>query len=120
MWFMILLLAGVFIGAVLWFRDAPAGLLDATLSTPQTSRLPRQYTIYYDDGVFTPTNMRILQGDQVIFRNESSSTLRIKGDGIDSGDFLSHSTWMRTFVDTGTFSYYNVYQESEKGMITVR
>ncbi len=85
---------------------------------------PRIYTISYNSGVFSPTNLRIHAGDTVRFRNDSIFPIRIVSDdlvGFDSiGDIPQESYFSFTFAARGTFSYRNKNNSDQTGAIIVR
>lgn len=91
----------------------------AAPSTP-----PRMYTVSYDSGVFSPTNLRIHAGDTVRFKNDSIFPIRIVSDdivGLDSiGDIPQGSYFSYTFAAKGTFSYRNTHNSDQTGSIIVR
>jgi len=91
-------------------------------ATPSTQ--PRIYTISYDAGVFSPTNLRIHAGDTVRFKNESIFPIRIVSDdivGFDSvGDIPQGSYFSYTFAVRGTFGYRNSHNSDQTGSIIVR
>ncbi|SRR5258708_4298631 len=90
--------------------------------TPST--LPRIYTISYDAGVFSPTNLRIHAGDTVRFKNDSIFPIRVVSDdivGFDSvGDIPQGSYFSYTFAARGTFGYRNSHNSDQTGTIIVR
>jgi len=92
-------------------------------STTPTAQ-PRIYTISYDAGVFSPTNLRIHAGDTVRFRNDSIFPIRILSEdlvGFDSiGDIPQGSYFSFTFAARGTFSYLNSRNSGQTGTIIVR
>lgn len=85
---------------------------------------PRIYTISYDAGVFSPTNLRIHAGDTVRFKNNSIFPIRIMSEdlvGFDSiGDIPQGSYFAFTFAARGTFSYLNSHNSNQTGTIIVR
>lgn len=85
---------------------------------------PRIYTISYDSGVFSPTNLRIHAGDTVRFKNDSIFPIRIVSEdlvGFDSiGDIPQTSYFSFTFAARGTFSYHNNNNTGQAGTIIVR
>jgi plastocyanin len=92
---------------------------------PSTSNQPpRIYTISYDAGVFSPTNLRIHAGDTVRFKNDSIFPIRIVSQdlaGFDSiGDVPQGSYFSYTFAARGTFTYYNSHNSDQAGTIIVR
>ncbi len=98
----------------------PSGLVDSSTPTVQ----PRIYTISYDVGVFSPTNLRIHAGDTVRFKNDSIFPIRIVSEdlvGFDSiGDIPQGSYFSFTFAARGTFSYHNNHNSGQAGAIIVR
>jgi len=91
-------------------------------STPLAQ--PRIYTISYNSGVFSPTNLRIHAGDTVRFKNDSIFPIRIVSEdlvGLDSiGDIPQESYFSFTFAARGTFGYYNKSNINQEGAIIVR
>jgi plastocyanin len=85
---------------------------------------PRMYTISYDAGVFSPTNLRIHAGDTVRFKNDSIFPIRIVSDdivGLDSiRDIPQGSYFSYTFSAKGTFGYRNTHNSDQTGSIIVR
>lgn len=126
-WLVIILLLVVSGFAVMYFgRKQPAV---APLQTPRDESVtpiiqPRIYTISYDAGVFSPTNLRIHAGDTVRFKNESIFPIRIVSDdlvGFDSiGDIPQGSYFSYTFGARGTFGYRNSHNTDQTGSIIVR
>lgn len=99
----------------------PTTIVDNS-ATPSVQ--PRIYTISYDSGVFSPTNLRIHAGDTVRFKNDSIFPIRIVSDdlvGFDSiGDIPQGSYFSLTFAARGTFSYRNNNNSNQTGTIIVR
>lgn len=95
-----------------------------TNETAIPSVQPRIYTVSYDAGVFSPTNLRIHAGDTVRFKNESIFPIRVVSDdlvGLDSiGDIPQGSYFSITFAARGTFSYHNTHNSNQTGTIIVR
>ncbi|OGN16550.1 MAG: hypothetical protein A3C88_01935 [Candidatus Yanofskybacteria bacterium RIFCSPHIGHO2_02_FULL_50_12] len=91
---------------------------------PTSTGQARMYTVSYDAGVFSPTNLRIHAGDTVRFKNESIFPIRIVSEdlvGFDSvGDVPQGSYFSYTFAGRGTFSYYNSHNADQGGTIIVR
>lgn len=88
------------------------------------SAQPRIYTISYDAGVFSPTNLRIHAGDTVRIKNESIFPIHVSSEdlvGFDSiGDVPQGSYFSFTFAAKGTFSYHNNRNPEQAGTIIVR
>lgn len=121
--FLILLAFAVIIFSNRNSTDTPGPLVTAT-ATPSASSQPRIYTISYDAGVFSPTNLRIHAGDTVRIKNESIFPIRIVSEdlvGFDSiGDVPQGSYFSFTFAARGTFSYHNSHNSDQTGTIIVR
>lgn len=94
------------------------------MADPSPSAQPRIYTITYDAGVFSPTNLRIHAGDTVRFKNNSVFPIRVVSDdiiGFDSmGDIPQGSYFSFTFAARGTFAYRNSHNSTQTGSIVVR
>jgi plastocyanin len=101
--------------------NTPTG---SPLESPTPSMVARIYTVSYDAGVFSPTNLRIHAGDTVRFKNESVFPIRVVSDdivGFDSiGDVPQGSYFASTFAVRGTFTYYNKHNKDQTGTIIVR
>lgn len=96
--------------------------------SPDETRQTRIYTVTYDNGVFSPTNLRIHAGDTVRFKNESVFAIHIASDpgpqhlaGFDSvGDIPQGSYFSYTFSAPGIFGYHDEHDSSHTGTIIVR
>src|SRR3989338_5691058 len=100
-----------------------AGPLPSLTEEPEATRQPRVYTVTYNSGVFSPTNLRIHSGDTVRFKNEGIFSIRIVSDlpGFDSiGDIPQGSYFAFTFGTKGTFGYHNEKNSDQGGIIIVR
>jgi plastocyanin len=120
--FFLILLA---LAVMIFGRDRQlAGPVPTATPEPSTSGQPRVYTILYDAGVFSPTNLRIHAGDTVRFKNESIFPIRIMSEdmaGFDSvGDIPQGSAFTLTFAERGTFTYFNSHNPDQTGAIIVR
>ncbi|MBP9822518.1 MAG: hypothetical protein KBC81_03715 [Candidatus Pacebacteria bacterium] len=127
-WLVVILLMVLLAFSVIHFGSlqpipSPMPTSVAENSTTPTAQ-PRIYTISYDSGVFSPTNLRIHAGDTVRFKNDSIFPIRISsGDlaGFDSiGDVPQNSYFSFTFAVRGTFSYHNTHNVDQVGAIIVR
>ena len=127
-WLIVILLMVLLAFSVMHFGNLqPAVSPLPTISSDNSSTpiaQPRIYTISYDSGVFSPTNLRIHAGDTVRFKNESIFPIRIVSDdlvGFDSvGDVPQGSYFSYTFAARGTFSYRNSHNNDQTGTIIVR
>lgn len=120
-WLLILLALCAFIGAVLVFGNGNAALIknwQARLQQPAQTQT-RQYIVVYTNGVFSPTNLRVRQGDSIVFRNASATSIKVVGQGISSEDIPAGAAWTTILASSGIFSYGNAYREQEHGTITV-
>ncbi len=127
-WLVVIILMIILAFAVIHFGSLqpivlPSPTSSAEVSTTPTSQ-PRIYTISYDSGVFSPTNLRIHAGDTVKFKNDSIFPIHIVSEdlvGFDSvGDIPQNSYFSFTFAARGTFSYYNSHNPDQAGTIIVR
>jgi|GEM_PF-1807126 len=127
-WLVVILLMILLAFAVIHFgrleptiSPTPTAIVDNS-STPIAQ--PRIYTISYNSGVFSPTNLRIHAGDTVRFKNDSIFPTRIVSEdlvGFDSvGDIPQDSYFSFTFAARGTFSYHNKNNSDQIGTIIVR
>lgn len=126
-WLVVIILLVLLAFAVMHFgRLQPAAPAVSPTSSDETTPIvqPRIYTISYDSGVFSPTNLRIHAGDTVRFKNDSIFPIRIVSDdlvGFDSiGDIPQGSYFSFTFAARGTFSYRNNHNSNQMGTIIVR
>jgi len=88
------------------------------------------YTVFYTNGVFSPTNLQINIGDTVRFNNDSFVSIRIVSDphpqhndlpGFDSvSDVLPQSVFSFKFIKKGIFGYHNEKNPSQGGTIIVK
>ena len=92
--------------------------------SPTPTMVARIYTVSYDSGVFSPTNLRIHAGDTVRFKNDSIFPIHVVSEdlvGFDSvGDVPQGSYFSFTFAARGTFSYHNTHNTDQAGTIIVR
>ena len=119
MWLAIMGMTVLFAAAILMLNKnepLPASILQAT----QTNRPPRLYSVYYRNGVFSPTNLRIQAKDSVAFRNDSQATIEIDGAFGPSGDLAPSAVHTHVFTEAGTYEYFNTGNNLERGTITVR
>lgn len=131
-WLLIILVLIVFAAAVTYFsRNNPelkAGL--NPIPTPTPTRIARVYTIFYQLGIFSPTNLRIHVGDSVKFQNDGKESIHVISDssggtldlpGFDSvGDIQPNGAFTYTFIEAGIFGYHNVKNTDETGTVIVR
>ena len=133
LWFLIILVLIGFAAAATYLgRESreQAKVAQSENGSSDSERQTRVYTVYYDFGVFSPTNIRIHAGDSVKFQNDSKTAIRIASDiingsptlpGFDSGsDIPAGSAFSFTFTKEGIFGYFNVKNPSEEGSVIVR
>ncbi len=134
LWLLVIFVLVLFGGALVYFsRNSPdlVGFDQARLNNrPSAARQARLYTVFYDTGVFSPTNIRIRAGDSVKFQNDSNQPIHIVSDstdgaldltGFDSiGDIPPDSSFAYTFTRTGIFGYHNAGNKAERGAVIVR
>lgn len=134
LWLLVIFVLVLFGGALVYFsRNSPdlVGFDQARLNNRLSpARQARLYTVFYDTGVFSPTNIRIHAGDSIKFQNDSNQSIHIVSDsindlpdlvGFDSiGDIPPDSSFTYTFARTGTFGYHNIGNKAERGAVIVR
>jgi plastocyanin len=128
-WFLIILILSLFGGAVFIFsKNLPKGQ-QANLDEPK-NYVSRIYTVFYTNGVFSPTNLQINVGDTVRFMNDSLFPIRVVSEphpdhndlpGFDSiSDISSQGVFTFTFIKRGIFDYHNEKRIEQKGTIIVK
>ncbi|MDP3730954.1 MAG: hypothetical protein Q8R34_00435 [bacterium] len=130
-WILIMLLLVLLSVAVLYFGRS-VNYDPATASTGRNGmvRPPRTYSVFYSGGVFSPTNLRIHNGDMVKFQNNSLLAVRIvpdsekdqqNGVGFSNiGEIPSKNSFSYTFSTSGIFNYHNEKNPNEAGAIIIR
>jgi len=124
----ILLLLVILSGAVLFFSRYNNYDLSALTITPDTftngEKTPRVYTVFYKNGTFSPTNIRIRAGDTVRFENHGLFSAHIVSDDLAGFDSIapipSGGVFSYTFTVTGIFSYFNKKDIDQDGKVIVR
>lgn len=131
-WLLIILMLILLALAVVVFGGSEGELGNNTVTaTPSPEdRQSRTYAVFYKNGVFSPTNLRIHAGDTVKFKNEGIVPIRPISDphpehnglaGFDStGDVPTGSYFIFTFAAKGVFGYHNEKNINETGTIIVR
>ena len=133
LWLLVILVLLIFAASLIYFSRNNlewANLNQVKISNPNSSRSARLYTIFYNSGVFSPTNIRIHVGDSVKFQNDNDQPIHIQSDetngiadliGFDSvGDIPSMGSFTYTFTIAGIFGYHNKYNKNERGTVIVR
>lgn len=118
-WLFIFLTIAVFVLAILLLGKNEVASLKPWVSASPTSSEARRYEVTYHDGVFSPTHLRIRQGDSVLFKNEGSAAIALTGEHLELGAIASGQSSAHIFVEAGVFTYHNAYHETESGTITV-
>jgi len=132
-WLWIILVLVGFAWAVIYFSKNSPALTDqnqVSLADNVSARKPLLYSVSYDYGVFSPTNIRIHVGDSIKFQNDSTAPVHITSNltggipdlpGFDSVvDIPSGSSFAFTFSKAGTFGYHNAQNTDEAGTVIVR
>jgi plastocyanin len=132
-WLLIVLVMVIFAGALLYFGKNNPDIANSGQILPSNSpsaRTPKLYTVFYDLGIFSPTNIRVHVGDSVKFQNDSRNPVRIISDstggivelpGFDSSvEVPPGSSFAFTFNKAGTFGYHNAQQTDEEGTVIVK
>lgn len=117
MWLAIIGITVLFIAAILVFtRNQPF----PTQQVERTVRSPRQYSVYFKNSGFGPTNLRILINDSVVFRNDSQAMIIIESDFGSSGELIPGAGFTRQFPSEGIFKYHTQDNLRQNGTITVQ
>jgi plastocyanin len=130
-WFLVILVSMIFAGSLYYFGKIEGiDSYQAVVTNGANTRQARIYTVYYNVGVFSPTNIRIHAGDSVKFQNDSSEYLHVTSDvnngildliGFDSiGNIPPKGIFAFTFTEAGSFGYHNELNKTERGMVIVR
>lgn len=130
MWLLVILMLVIFAGSLFYFTRDKQDIFNfdqqARISQ-NNNRQSRVYTVFYNTGVFSPTNLRIHIGDTVKFQNDGGQPIHISPDepnnpvGFDSiGDVPPRSSFAYTFSKQGVFGYYNSLNKGERGTVIVR
>jgi len=117
-WFAIIIILIIFLGAVFAFsKDSPAFTSEGWKAGQIAPREPRRYIVYYEAGVFSPTNLRVNRGDIVEIKNASDAVLELGNleKNIPAGQSVEVS-----FATAGQVSYFNKANDLERGTIVIR
>lgn len=133
LWLLVILVLLFFAASLIYFgrnNSDLANLDQARVSSPGASRPSRLYKVFYNTGVFSPTNIRIHAGDSVKFQNDSNGPIHVQSDetnsvpdlvGFDSvGDIPPEGSFTYTFTKTGVFGYHNKDNKNVRGTVIVR
>src|SRR3989338_532692 len=121
-WLLVLLVLALFSAAIIYFGGNNYGN-SSDSPHPTATRAPRTYSIFYDNGFFQPTNLRIHSGDTVRFINKDVILIKIASglsDFNSQEDIGKDEAFVYTFTKVGIFSYYNGRNQNETGTIIVR
>lgn len=103
------ILAGAFLGGSgLIIAAAPAG--------------PATHTVVIENMQFTPQNLTVHPGDQVVFVNKDlfPHTATADDKGFDSHDIAANAAWKYQAGTPGEYAYGCTYHPTMKGKVTVR
>ncbi|MBI2626843.1 MAG: hypothetical protein HYW77_01220 [Parcubacteria group bacterium] len=129
LWFLIAILLLVFAGAIFLFQNGESiGVSDPFPTS--TIKLGRTYTVYYNNGVFSPTILQVKVNDTIRFKNESDKLIYIISDShpdhnlfaeLDSkGSIKKGDSWVFVFNKKGIWGYHNEKSPEEGGTIIVK
>lgn len=94
---------------------------------PGSAPIPRTEVTVGKDG-FLPQTLIIKKGDTVVWINQSGENVTVNSDPhpthnlhrfLNRGEFSQDSSVQVTFEETGTFSYHNHLNPSQRGTIVV-
>ena len=134
MWPAILIILIAFVFSLFYFGDNLSSTelpQNGNIDNAVNFRKPRNYSVFYKAGVFSPTNLRVVAGDTVTFENNSLAQIRItsdensKGelilDGFDSINIIKPGdSFAYKFSEEGIFGYHNFSNDLERGVVIVR
>ncbi len=130
-WLLIILVLTGFGAAVMYFsRNNPDLKESPRIVVTMPTRPARIYSVFYQFGIFSPTNLSIHAGDSVKFQNDGKLAIHIVSDltnnrpqlvGFDSvGDIQPNGAFTYTFAESGIFGYHNSKHINETGTIIVK
>src|SRR3989344_5931018 len=117
-WLLIIVMLMLLAGAVTILSNPEELMSQIPTVTPEEGREPRVYTISYQGGVFSPTNLRIHAGDTVRFKNEGFFGIRVITDnnqlpGFDSVGHIPQSSFFSCigyfFRFTDSFRFFSCF-----------
>lgn len=126
LWLVIIVLFFLFWLAVRWLEEPPVRF--ESTPTPIVSVNGRQYSVFYNKGVFSPTILRIRLGDVVRFLNSSPEQKFLLVAQSAGGEVILKSdkiimpgeSWLALFGELGIFTYHNELRPQESGTIVVQ
>ena len=129
LWFLIAILLLVFAGAIFLFQGEESVKINDP-SPISSVKLGRIYTVYYNNGVFSPTILQVKANDTIRFKNESEKLIYIISDThpdhnffveLDSKESIEKGdNWMFVFNKKGIWGYHNEKNSEEGGTIIVK
>ena len=134
LWIVIIILLMALAVSIVFFsrsRNYDTSVLVLTVEKNQNGeKQPRIYTVFYKNGTFSPTNLRIRRGDTVRFENQGLFGIHIISDphpehndlsGFDSvGSIPQGGIFTYTFAVPGIFGYHNERDTNEGGKIILK
>ena len=128
----VLILAAVGVGVWLVSKDSQeeAAPAQTAAATPIVSPTPDGRTVVTltDEG-FSPRDISVGLGREVVFKNESGSPVVVASDphpthtalgGFESDSLAPGQTYRFKFTKTGTWGFHNHLNPSQTGEVTVR
>ncbi|MBI2057622.1 MAG: hypothetical protein HYT63_01405 [Candidatus Yanofskybacteria bacterium] len=129
-WILVILLLILLSVAITYFGGSSPDSASSSTGSNISSRPSRTYSIFYSGGVFSPTNLRIHQGDSVQFQNKSLFPIKITSQSsVKNKESLGFQTTKEilpdqgfdyTFQTAGVFDYYNERNPNEAGTIIIK
>jgi len=130
-WILVVLLLILLSVAIAHFgSNGSPDSFSSSASPGVSSRPSRNYSVFYSGGVFSPTNLRIHQGDSVQFQNKSFFPIRVASQDSSrssenlgfqtSKEILPNQEFSYVFQSAGIFNYYNERNPNEAGTIIIK
>ncbi|MBI2676417.1 MAG: hypothetical protein HYX21_00475 [Candidatus Yanofskybacteria bacterium] len=129
-WILVVLLLILLSVAITYFGASSPDSFSSSASPGVSSRPPRSYSVFYSGGVFSPTNLRIHQGDSVQFQNKSFFPIKVASQDSSrssenlgfqtSKEILPNQEFSYIFQSAGIFNYYNERNPNEAGTIIIK
>jgi plastocyanin len=117
----ILLIAAIS-GCVLQFENPPV-IQEQTAAPAPAFTVSEPSTVYVDirGSEFSPSELKVVRGTTVKWRNFDSAQHAIRVDNVSSPPFDSRGSWAHTFNRTGSYIYNcSIYPWMKNGMIVVK
>ena len=101
---------------------AAALLCGGAASVAAPPRAAAVYTVTIENMQFTPLNLTVHAGDQVVFVNKDlfPHTATADGKAFDSHDIAANASWTYQTAKAGEYAYSCSFHPTMKGKVTVQ